>query len=111
MKTVRPIWVWLHRWIGLLMVLVLVIEGLTGSLIAFRAPLSRWMAPGLFAQVPHAGARPLPLAQLAVKAQESIGPRARVAYFFDGTERGQTMVRVGPAVDPATGKPYAIDYG
>jgi len=90
---------------------VLVIEGLTGSLVAFRAPLARWLAPGLYAHAPRAGAPPLPLGQLAVRAQGAIGPRARVAYFFDGSAGGQTMVRVGPTIDPATDKPFPIDYG
>ena len=109
--SVRGLWVWIHRWVGLFMVLVLVIEGLTGSLIAFRAPLSRWLAPGLYVHAPRGGARPLPLGELAEKAQAAIAPRARVAYFFDGAETGQTMVRVAPAIDPATSKPFAIDYG
>ena len=31
---IRPIFVWLHRWVGLLMTLFLVLVGVTGSLIA-----------------------------------------------------------------------------
>jgi len=103
--------VWIHRWVGLLMALVLVIEGLTGSLVAFRAPLSRWLAPGLHAHEPHPGARPLPLGTLAQRAQEVIGSRARIAYFFDGADAGRTMVRVAPAIDSAIGRPFSIDYG
>ncbi len=109
--SVRGVWVWIHRWVGLLMVLVLVIEGVTGSLLAFRAPLSRWLAPALYARPPIVGASPLALGELATRVQVLIGPRARIAYFFDGSDRGQTMIRVAPALDPATRKPFAIDYG
>ena len=111
MASLRGVWVWIHRWVGLLMVSVLVIEGVTGSLVAFRSPLSRWLAPTFYASPPLDGARPLPLGDLAKKVQARIGPRARVAYFFDGSARGQTMVRVAPATDTATGKPYSIDFG
>ena len=93
------------------MVLVLVIEGITGSLVAFRAPLSRWLAPALYAQAPAAGAQPLALGELASRVQAHIGTHARIAYFFDGSDRGQTVVRVGPAMDPATGKPVPVNYG
>ena len=109
--SLRGAWIWIHRWVGLLMVPVLVIEGVTGSLVAFRAPLSRWLAPAHYARAPASGAAPLALGELATKVQAHIGPHARVAYFFDGSERGQTMVRVGPATDAATGKPYAMDFG
>lgn len=109
--SLRGVWVWIHRWVGLLMVVVLVIEGVTGSLVAFRVPLSRWLAPAHYARPPADGAPPLALAALATRVQAHIGSRARVAYFFDGAEHGQTMVRVGPAIDSTTGKPFAIDFG
>ena len=30
---------WLHRWVGLAMAIILLVEGVTGSLLAFRADL------------------------------------------------------------------------
>ena len=109
--SIRAVWVTIHRWVGLALSVVLIVEGLTGSLIAFRAPLSRWLAPTLYAEAPYPGAKPLPLAQLAVKAQQRIGPTARVAYFFDGSSTGQTMVRISPAIDPATHRPFTLEDG
>lgn len=107
----RRAWVWIHRWVGLAMVVVLVIEGLTGSLVAFREPLSRWLAPGHYARAPAPGAKPLDLGELATRVEAHIAPRARIAYFFDGAVHGQTRVRVLPATDAATHMPFAIDYG
>ncbi len=39
----RAFWVWLHRWMGLAMTVFLVIVGLTGSVLAFRGELDRWL--------------------------------------------------------------------
>ena len=50
---VRCIFVWLHRWLGLAMAAFLVLEGLTGSLLAFRKPLldalEHWLGLQFFA--------------------------------------------------------------
>jgi uncharacterized iron-regulated membrane protein len=33
---IRQVFVWLHRWTGLLLAVFLIFEGITGSLLAFR---------------------------------------------------------------------------
>ena len=43
----RSLFVWLHRYAGLAMALFLVIVGLTGSVLAFRAELDQWLNPEL----------------------------------------------------------------
>ena len=77
---IRHLFVWLHRWFGLAMALFLVIEGLTGSMLAFNAQLTRLFNPRLFVASPPSGARPLDPASLAVRVRELV-PQARMAVF------------------------------
>ena len=72
----RGAFVWLHRWVGLLMAGFLILVGLTGSLLAFNVELERVFAPQLFAK-PRPGSAPLDLATLAERAQEQL-PQAQV---------------------------------
>jgi uncharacterized iron-regulated membrane protein len=72
----RGAFVWLHRWVGLLMAGFLILVGLTGSLLAFNVELERAFAPQLFAQL-RPGLAPLDLATLAERAQEQL-PQAQI---------------------------------
>ena len=105
----RPVFVWLHRYVGLAMAAFLIIEGVTGSLIAFRSDLSALLDPRFVAAPPEPDARRLDLATLAERA-EALAPKAQVAYFASDRD-DQAVLRVAPRVDPATGKPYDIDFG
>lgn len=102
----RPFFVWLHRWIGLLMAAFLIVEGITGSLLAFRVPLERWVTPQLFA-TPRPGTAPLGLGVLAEQG-EALAPRARVGYY--SIEDRQAVMHMRPRVNPATAKPYDIGF-
>lgn len=97
--------VWLHRWVGLLLAAFLVLEGLTGTLLAFRVPLERWTNPDLFA-VP-AGRAPLDLATLAERA-EAQEPHARIGYF--SIDHDQVILHVTPRTDPTSGKPWPLAF-
>ena len=103
----RPLIVWLHRWVGLLMTVFLIVVGLTGSLLAFNADLEKWISPQLFAAKPAPEAKPLDLATLAERA-EAAEPHASVGYFSLGPE--QAFMHVGARTDPATGKPFSLDF-
>ncbi len=103
----RKIFVWLHRWVGLLMTAFLVVVGLTGSLLAFNTDMEKLISPQLFAVKPTPDAKPLDMATLAERA-EAAEPHARVAYFSVGPE--QAFMHVGARTDPATGKPYPLDF-
>ena len=96
----RRIGVWLHRWVGLLMAIFLILEGLTGSVLAFRSQIERLCAPELYAT--HlAGRPPLDLATLAQRAETQM-PQASVGYFsIDGDV---AVMHMRPRVDPATGR-------
>lgn len=67
-RRTRPVLVRLHRWAGLLLAGFLTMAGLTGSLLAFKAPLDAWLNPTLFTTSP--GAR-LPLDTLAASLAAS----------------------------------------
>ncbi len=97
---------WLHRWVGLLMAGFLILEGLTGSLLAFREPLERLTNPQLFG-VAAPGVAPLDLATLAMRA-EVVEPHSRIDYF--SVYHDQAFVRVSPRVDPSTGKEWPITF-
>ncbi|HTV32083.1 MAG TPA: PepSY-associated TM helix domain-containing protein, partial [Methylocella sp.] len=104
---IRHFFVWLHRWAGLAMAVFLVIVGLTGSLLAFETELERLICPRIYA-TPRPGVPPLDLATLAERAAARV-PQGRVVAvaLFDSD---QARVAVLPRDDPATGKPYEIDF-
>lgn len=104
----RDALVWLHRWVGLAMALFLLVEGLTGSILAFEAPLARWLTPDLGAPAAEAGQPVLDLASLATAA-ERLAPQAQVAYF-SGVTPDQVVARCVPRIDPASGRPYALAF-
>ena len=105
---IRSFWVWLHRWAGLAMAVFLILVGLTGSLLAFKTDLERLICPKIYA-MPRPGVPPLDLATLAERA-ETLVPQGRVAGVFL-TEPDQALVTFDPREDPATGKPYELDFG
>jgi len=101
----------LHRYIGLATALFLVLLGLTGSVLAWREPVSAWLAPALY-EAPARGSllSPQQLAQRIVDAD----PRAQVVFFpLDSKEGKGLAVHVGPRdslgydtlwLDPVSGK-------
>ena len=73
---IRRVFVWLHRWVGLLLTGFLIVVGLTGSLITFNSEIERWISPQVYAP-PRPGVAPLDLGTLAARA-ENLDPAARV---------------------------------
>ena len=107
-RTLRRYAVVAHRWVGLSLAVFLVIEGLTGTLLAFNTELTRLFNPSLFVTPPAAGATPLDLATLAERAR-AIAPHAQLDYFA-GVRRDQVLLRMHGKTDPATGQPYPIGF-
>lgn len=101
----RPLWVLIHRYTGLAMAGFLILEGVTGSLLAFQGPIGQWLAPTPTAS--HPGMTQMGLGALAAHL-EAIEPRARVGYF--SVDDGQVHVSLQPRVDPATGRPFVLDF-
>lgn len=88
------------------MTVFLIVVGLTGALLAFRTDLERLINPRLFAAA-KPGQTPLALATLAERA-EALAPQVRVGYFV--VERDQAVLACVPRKDPATGKPYELNF-
>ena len=89
----RGLCVILHRYIGLATALFLVLLGLTGSVLAWREPVSAWLAPELH-EAPARGPvlTPEQLAQRAAVAD----PRAVIVFFPLNLKAGEGVpVRVG----------------
>ena len=102
----RGTFVWLHRWTGLAMTLFLIVVGLTGTLLAFRAQLDRVLNPQLFARA-GPKQRPLDLATLALRAEQQ-ELRVHAAYY--SVEEGQVVMAVAPRTNAATGHAYQLDF-
>jgi len=100
----RRIFVWLHRYVGLALAGFLIVEGLTGSIIAFKADLTGFLDPRLVATRPAPDARRLSLAEAALRAEE-LEPTEHVDYFVNYGDDRITM-RMGGRRNPATGERY-----
>src|SRR5450830_666207 len=109
----RAVFVLLHRWFGLGVAVFLFISGATGAIISWDHELDAMLNPTLF----HANSAeqgvvgtPKPGLELAniVEAKE---PKLRVTYVLTESEPGHTIpMMIEPRLDPATGKPYTLDY-
>jgi uncharacterized iron-regulated membrane protein len=89
----RGLCVILHRYLGLATALFLVLLGLTGSVLAWREPVSAWLAPELH-EAPARGPvlTPEQLAQRVAVAD----PHAAIVFFPLNLKAGEgTPVRVG----------------
>ena len=87
----RRAFVFLHRYVGLAMALFLVIEGLTGSLLAFNSDLTILFDPRLAARKPSPDAKPLDPATLAERAAEAM-PEAVIGYFHPNHRDDQVIL-------------------
>src|SRR6478736_7484686 len=104
----RAFWTVVHRWIGLSIALFLIVAGSTGAFLSWDHELDEWLNADMM-QTPGRGALKDPL-ELAAAVEKSYR-RAEVSYMTLGLEEGHAasfLVRARP--DPATGKPFALDY-
>ncbi|WP_400770587.1 PepSY-associated TM helix domain-containing protein [Methylosinus sporium] len=111
---IRGVFVFLHRWVGLLMTVFLVIVGVTGSLLAFNNELEHVFAPQLFAE-PRPGEAQLDMATLAERAATLVPPHTRVTSVDLGARvipvkmpPDQATIRFRAETNPETGKPYEL---
>ncbi|WP_429279286.1 PepSY-associated TM helix domain-containing protein [Paraburkholderia sp. GAS41] len=104
----RSIFVRLHRWFGIGTALFLFVSGLTGAIIVWHQELDALLNPEFY--YAHSTAPALPALELANRV-EAADPRLRVTYLPLGIVPGQTLqMRVRGQLDPATGKPYVLDF-
>jgi uncharacterized iron-regulated membrane protein len=105
-ERIRSVMLVLHRWTGLAMAGFLILVGLTGSVLAFRAKLDRFINPELYVKA-QPDQKLLDLATLAEQA-EQLAPEAQVGYFWVDSERA--TMSMTPRMNPATGKPYQSSF-
>lgn len=104
----RHFWVRLHRYAGLTMAGLLIIVGLTGSLLAFYEELEQLLNPHWYPV--HAGEKCLDLATLAERV-EVREPHLRVTNVnLSGYYGGVASAWITPRIDPLTQQPYPLGY-
>lgn len=104
----RQILVAIHRYVGLVIAVFMVVAGLTGSAIAFRDELDVWLNPDLFEA--RSTGTPLPAGEIVARVEQS-DPRIMVSLLPLHPEPGAAyVVGVLPRVDPSTGRPFVLDY-
>jgi len=104
----RAFWTLIHRWAGLTVALFLIVAGLTGAVTSWDHELDEWLNADIMA-TPGRGPLRDPLALVAVV--EAADPRVQVSYISLALEEGHAAsFLVRPLADPATGKPYVLDY-
>ena len=104
----RAFWTLIHRWTGLTVALFLIVAGLTGAVTSWDHELDEWLNADIMA-TPGRGELRDPIALAAVV--EAADPRVQVSYISLGLEEGHAAsFLVRPLTDPATNKPYVLDY-
>ena len=99
----RSFWVWLHRWTGLAMAGFLVVVGLTGAVLAFRAELDLWLNPELLTVAKRDAPMLDPLV-LREKAQ-ALYPDARFDIVQLHVEAGSSVEVVVQAQKDSAARP------
>jgi uncharacterized iron-regulated membrane protein len=93
------------------MAFFLVVAGLTGSLLAFYHELDAWLNPHLYTVRALPGQTVLDPYALRARA-EALVPQGRVdeVSFAPRAPDAAFETRVKPRIDPATGRPYELEF-
>lgn len=104
----REFWTRIHRWLGLVTALFLIVSGLTGAVISWDHEIDGWLNRKLYDTTSRGPFKdPFDLAA-AVEAHD---PRVRVAYMPLGFEEGHASgYFVQPRTDPSTGRPFKLGF-
>ena len=104
----RPLFVLIHRYVGLLMVPFLFVTGLTGAIISWDHELDDLLNPQL---MEAKGSGPAIASLKLAKEIEARDPRVQVAFIPLSAEPGESLhFGVLPRVDPATGRLFAPGF-
>jgi hypothetical protein len=102
----RRVLLWLHRWVGVVAGLVILVAAVTGALLVVERPVNRWLAPSLYPMNHHDGAR-APVERALTSLRET-SPDARVdGIHLPRDRRDALMLFAGPRVahfDPSSGE-------
>lgn len=108
---VRRALVKVHRYVGLSIALFIVIIGATGSIIAFYDELERAVNTHLRVVEPQKPEWTVPDLLAIREKLEAQDPRSEVfSLQFPQRPDESVFSRVRGAIDPATGKPFELDY-
>ncbi len=93
---------WLHKWLGLLSGIVIVVVSLTGCIYVFHDDLKTWVYPEKYYITDinkQSEAQPLPLSILITKAEEALGNSKKVSRVDLYPAAGRTWVFRATGVD------------
>lgn len=78
----RARWLAVHRWIGFTAGVLLVLIGLTGSVLVYHLEIDEWLNPSLLTVTPHPGgqAQYRPFDELELAARRAMPPGGRLSY-------------------------------
>ncbi|MGE8669247.1 MAG: PepSY-associated TM helix domain-containing protein [Achromobacter mucicolens] len=104
----RKAWAGVHRYMGLTLLVLLLVNAVTGSVLAFQHELDRWLNPGLFTASRQGAALP-PDALIA--RVEAADPRLRVTLLPLDTRPGDAIeLRVAARPHAAAGAQPPLDF-
>lgn len=104
----RPVFVLIHRYVGLLIVPFLIVTGLTGAIISWDHELDDLLNPHLMKAPGYGPAIPSVLLAQNIEAHDR---RIRVGFIPLVVEPGKSLhFGVQPRVDPATGRLFSPGY-
>jgi uncharacterized iron-regulated membrane protein len=98
----RRLWLQVHKWIGLLLAILIVPISVTGSALVWHDWLDETLNPGRYAV---SGPVALPPSAYAAAAQRAIGPGERVASIRFPEGEGPIMVSASRPPQPGGGRP------
>lgn len=103
--TLRRGWLSIHKWIGLLLAIVLVPVSLTGAALVWHDPLDRLLNPVRYTISDRTGL--LPPSAYIEAVRPRLDPRDRISGLRFSEEPGQpVMVMAARAPDEGRGRPY-----
>ena len=104
----RKAWAGVHRYVGLTLLVLLLVNAVTGSVLAFQHELDRWLNPGLFTASRQGAALP-PDALIA--RVEAADPRLRVTLLPLDTRPGDAIeLRVAARPHAVAGAQPPLDF-
>jgi uncharacterized iron-regulated membrane protein len=105
----RKLFVLVHRYVGLLLTGFLILEGLTGSILAFYNPLDHWLNPELFSIRERNVALLAPMTLL--ERAEGLEPHGRVSGVNLRVPPDTAYsIALEPRIDLDSGKPFVLGY-
>jgi uncharacterized iron-regulated membrane protein len=110
--SLRPLFGFLHRWVGLLMAAFLILTGVTGAIISWDHELDDLLNPHLMhAKTTPSAVTPARDPLALAREAEARDPRIRVTFVPLTPEAGESVgLGVDGRIDPKTGKQFQVGY-